>query len=381
MNQVDAEKGPEMSRSKTHIFVCYGVISYEAACWIAARVPSRDKLAFFCTFQPQRRHEPGHAQVFLHHGERRKGEWSKVRGLCEWFQGALHDFNQTEHQECILYAPHVAEVPGNYFAYCDPRIIARQLLPDGLINYVDRRIEGEGFEARLRSRLRVWARKFWASFFGFQYHGLYSGHLTQYDELNWDATWSLGAQGLLSISGELKIVPLLSHENQERAGSRESSEVQALVDKPSLQNNQTSQAALHRVLFIDQELGEIVEPPLEGELRARIVQRLQAMQAEGSEIFYKAHPRGQDRRESLSEQVPGLQAYESTGFLEGAIAAGGIDTVIGFFSTTLLLLASSHELQAMAVLPEPRRAKRPQYVVEIIEAMSSSGVEVEVLSR
>lgn len=248
-------------------------------------------------------------------------EWSKPFALAKFTKTCEEELRLTGASELVVYCPHVYEVPANFFAFGSRWVIRRELLADGLANYVPRPVvprtmrKGLGYFAR--TGLRILAAKV----NGLSYRVLLEGDMTQYECIPWARTWTFRARGLITKRGEVCELPFLSEDAR-------------------------ADAALGGVLFIDQELDEIADKALQLEMRETVASVLRQL---GRPVVYKSHPRGMNRISTLtSVGVSALPAPERPA--EFVALEGSFETVVGFYSSTLLLI-SEEGVETIAILP------------------------------
>ncbi len=153
---------------------------------------------------------------------------------------------------------------------------------------------------------------------------------------------------------------------------------QALGGKATAESANEAEVSRRGALFIDQELHQVVAPALERKLRDVALARLRK---EGTGLlFYKGHPRGRNRAQELQEQ--GLPVIDRTGPVsaEQLIATERIAAVVGFYSTTLMLLSDVDVPRRVAVFPDPEDpdVRRPSLVRAARAPIEASGATVLV---
>jgi len=246
------------------------------------------------------------------------------------------------------------ELPGNHFLFSEKSVIRRELLPDGLINFVPTPAIPSERRARLRYELRVGLKSLAARIVGLNYRRLATGHLTQYETLAYERTWTDHSSKCLSRAGE--VVPL---PEPSTSGVR-----------PEYSQTQ--------VLVLDQELRPLVSEGLEGELRTSLLKEVQALGV--TRLYYKGHPRGKNRAhvfESIGLQV---EDVTSEGIAEEVIEDRQISHLVGFYSTPLLVSPGCVR-ERICVLPPPHRAgvKNPSQLSDYLSAFESSGATIQLL--
>ncbi len=273
-------------------------------------------------------------------------EWRKPFALAEFTRRCLETL--PTYGQIILYAPHVFEMPANVFAFHNERVVRREMLPDGLANYLPRPLVPEGFLKKLGFSARVSLRKIAARRRGLGYRMLFSGDMTQYERGIWSETYVFTDSHQVTVSG---CTSKLKFGHSDR------------VDHLSGRG----------CLVIDQELREIANRALETRMRRKLVEVVGDVEP----ILYKPHPRGKDRIKEF-----GIDAQPAPlGLAERVALEAGVELVAGFYSTALLFLAE-HSLRRIAILPQDgaRGIVRPQFVRDLKAMLHATGAEiVEVL--
>lgn len=342
----------------SHVFVCYNTLSYEAALRIIEDLSKREPDApcavlLLCEADLGRLPEqvkrwvlspPMHALSRL----------EKPLRIAAWFETVHRELRAQFTGPVRAYVPHPLELPGNHFVFSRGAHDSVELLPDGLINYFDRTMRPERPSALPRYAFRVVLECLAAWWHGFRYRPIWHGHQTQYERGLYAASWTFNPEGYLTISGELKVLPALQRMVARRAPRRRAA------------------------LFLDQELYQVVGPLLEERLRQRAAEIVREQKPEV--VYYKAHPRGKNRAGRLREL--GLEVIDVSGPVpaEELIAKEAIGMVVGFYSTTLLLLSKQDVDVRIAVLPEPEDAgvRRPALLRDARKAIAASGATIEV---
>lgn len=342
----------------SHVFVCYNTLSYEAALRIIEDLSKREPDApcavlLLCEADLGRLPEqvkrwvlspPMHALSRL----------EKPLRIAAWFETVHRELRAQFTGPVRAYVPHPLELPGNHFVFSRGAHDSVELLPDGLINYFERTMRPERPSALPRYAFRVVLECLAAWWHGFRYRPIWHGHQTQYERGLYAASWTFNPEGYLTISGELKVLPALQRMVARRAPRRRAA------------------------LFLDQELYQVVGPLLEERLRQRAAEIVREQKPEV--VYYKAHPRGKNRAGRLREL--GLEVIDVSGPVpaEELIAKEAIGIVVGFYSTTLLLLSKQDVDVRIAVLPEPEDAgvRRPALLRDARKAIAASGATIEV---
>ncbi len=346
-----------MSDKPLHVFACFGALPFEASLAIFAELRRQDpssEAAFLLTFDADDAQIPSGVQVFrLVPAMQTFSRWEKPFKVAAWFHGVHRQLLASE-RPLHAYVPHPAELPSNHFVFHKRPGDRVELLPDGLLNYVDASLAPERVSGWPRYLTRVVLELMAAKLYGFSYVPLWSGHQTQFERGLYDACWTYRADGYLTISGEVKRVP----------------------DGTGLAAAPTREREEGVVLYLDQELHGIVSAELESELR---VQSLGVLSEPGvRRVLYKAHPRGRNRAHELSGR--GFPVEDVTGHAaaEALIRARGVSRVVGFYSTTLLLASPEEVRERVAVLPEVKRTgvRRPDLVAQAARAFARSGVRI-----
>lgn len=345
--------------SETHVFVCYNTLSYEAALRIidglsGGGAEPRCAVLLLCDADLERlpasvarwtMTPPMHALSRFEKPFRIASWFARVHAeLLARFPGSFH-----------AYVPHPLELPGNHFVFSKRPGDTVDLLPDGLVNYFERTMRPERLSAVPRYCVRIALEKIAARRHGFRYRPVWRGHQTQYEGGHYRTSWAFNPQGYLTVSGKLEVLPPV-------AGARDAAQ-------------RPSQRA---VLFLDQELHQIVGPELEAEMRRRALELIREQAPEV--LYYKAHPRGKNRCDELGLGDVPIRDCSGPGPAERLVALEGIRTVVGFYSTSLLLLSAADVDVRFAVFPDPEdpRVRRPALVREARKPIQASGAVVVV---
>ncbi len=346
-----------MSTSTLHVFVCFGALPFEASLAILADLRRADPAcaaAFLLTFDADETRVPEGVRVFrLSPAMQTYSRWEKPFKVAAWFERVHHDLMAMTDGALHVYVSHPAELPGNHFLFHKRPGDCIDLLPDGLLNYVHSSLWPERAVGWPRYLTRVALETIAAKLHGFSYVPLLSGHQTQFERGLYDASWTFRPEGFLTRSGSVKIVP------------------RAHVAKaPGAKGDGPV------VLFLDQELHGIVGLELETEMRARAIEVLAGQP--GRRVLYKAHPRGKNRVSDLKKA--GLWVEDASGPVpaETLVDVHDVSAVVGFYSSTLLLLPASRVIERVAILPRAERAtvRRPELVQQTTQAFLATGVRV-----
>lgn len=337
----------------THVFVCYSALSYDAAKRISSELAPGDPTVVLTLFSAPADSGRYFSRVFslvVRGGG--VAEIYKPFIIARWFRGVLNDL--AEETSFTAYIPHPFELPANHFAYSEPRVRRLELLPDGLLNYTAQGFYPSQKDARLRLRARALLREAAAAANSMKYVPLnQSGHLTQFETLPYERTWTDNRAGFLTSRKNLSVLP-------HRRGPE--MKKQAQVD----------------ALILDQELAPLVNHTTDKLLRTALIQALHDSQVRT--LLYKAHPRGKNRAEDFKSA--GFEVSDVTGsdLAEEIITRHEVSRLFGFYSTPLLL--SAHEVhERYCVLPEPSRrgVKNPAQVREYVAAFKNSGARVSLI--
>ena len=349
-----------MKVSSRHVFVCYGALSARATVLLVNALPVEQEVVVFSYVEiSEAKSWPSSRRVFtLNVDWTLLDEVGKVSSVSAWFADSLRKAEIPAQAEIFAYFPHPIELPGNYFAFHEQRVSNRYMLPDGLINFVDRELRSARWQGRFRLRLRGYLRWFFARRHRLNYSPIYSGHLTQFKSVGYETTYSFGERGVLSLAGDLKVLPLPEPLEMPRA-------------------------AKAKVILVDQELGELAGVALAAQMRismkVAVGQELESLQAE---LIYRPHPRGQNRFEEMKAAFPNFKVLlESQRLsLEARAQSPDVQLVMSFFSTSLFLLASAELCRCRALLPSPEFSVNSAYCREVTKALRAVGVEVQLVA-
>lgn len=290
----------------------------------------------------------GTRALVMERGRSEIDPWKQPFALARFTQRICTTLAEVGAGDIALYCPHVFELPANYFFFEDARVVRRELLPDGLANYVPRPLMPEGSRKRAGFVGRVALRSIAARREGFRYRMLFRGDQTQWDSGDWDRTWTFRARGLLTRSAEV---------------------VELALGTPETPQGPVTPG----ILFLDQELEEIADSGLQARLRLAAIDVLRDA---GEPVFCKPHPRGVIR--DLKRSLGGLlEGNLLSGRAEQVVVDRGFRKVMGFYSTPLLLLDGG-TIERTAILPSNRARglRRPQWVAQVRDALRGAGVIV-----
>lgn len=341
-----------------HVFVCYNTLSYEATLRIiddlSEREPNTPCAVLLLCEADLTRLPPGVQRWKLSPPMHALSRFDKPLRIAAWFEHVYRELRVKFPGPVHAYVPHPLELPGNHFVFFREAGDTVDLLPDGLINYFERTMRPERPSAMPRYAFRLALECFAAWRHGFRYQPIWRGHQTQYERGFYSASWAFNPEGYLTISGELKILPPIRH------------------PEPPLRASKRS------VLFLDQELYQIVGSSLETRMRRRAQEIVR--QHEPDVVYYKAHPRGRNRIEELLDLGPVVVDVTGPSPAEFLIAKNGIRIVVGFYSTTLLLLSRENVDVRVAVFPDPEDpgVRRPALVRDARKCIEASGATIEV---
>lgn len=339
--------------TSAHVFVCYGSLSFDAAVRIARTLKDEAPGArawFLVLFDADLGRIPAGAEVLpigrpLH----LLNEWQKPFVIARWLRRSLDQISAQSVAEIVAYLPHPFELPGNHFAFSDSRVVRRELLPDGFVNFMSSDIRPESCSRRLRFEIRIALRRMAAWCFGLRYVPYREGHLTQYERIDYARAWTDRVEGYVTSQSR----PLL------------------LPPRPGRQAPPSSGEAAWLVL--DQELHSLLDAPLEAAVRSRMTQLLAA--AGPVRIYYRAHPRGLHRAAEL--RAAGLDVVDATApdTAEDFLCRVPVSRVLGFYSTPLL----DPSLERLSVLPRPDTpgVKKPKLLRELRAALAASGAKLD----
>lgn len=346
----------------TLVFVCYNALSFEASVRIAElkrKENPQSSCLFLLLLRAPRSRLPEGARVWeldppLHTASR----WAKPFRLARWFRRVLDEAEREHPGRWRIYIPHPVELPGNHFFFFGREGDEIELLPDGLINYFPRTMQPEVWWQAPRYGLRLFLEHLAAWRWRFRYRSVWAGHQTQYELGRYQRSWTFNPEGFLTVSGELQQLPALA----------QTAQTEALPARGA-------------VLFLDQELHEIVTPSLERELREEVLQLLRERQP--AHLFYKAHPRGKNRAPWLRQL--GVQFTDCSGEenAERWLSKQPVELLLGFYSTSLVLLSSREVRERIAVLPDPQApgVRRPCLLEQIVQPLQRSGVRIRIAGR
>jgi hypothetical protein len=301
-----------------HVFVCYGSVSWDAAMRVAeAEHLPAESVYVLALFRAEPRELPNGTH-FYGMDARRYSEWARPFRIAKWYQGFLRDLARASVSEVVAYVPHPFEIPANDLVYASRHVMRRELLPDGMVNYIAAPVVPSAVRGKVRYAARVLLRIVAARTVGLGYRPLVSGTLTQVEHLEYDRAWADSVLGFRAPSCGLTLLPssALKIEPEARTGT----------------------------LFLDQELGELVDAELEKVMRREVAAHLGGAD---SPLYYKSHPRGTNRAAQLVARVKDVSERGRAEDLVGSLA---VAKLVGFYSTPLLLAGAG--VERVAFLPE-----------------------------
>jgi len=350
---------------EAHVFVCHGALSLDAASRIAhGALPSGTPTYFLVSFAADLTKLPSQVvPLVMSPPADAYSEWAKPFAVQAWFSTALARLGQDEIDTIVAYLPHPFEIPGNHLAYSDERVVRLELLPDGLANFLPTSVAPEGWFKRLRFEARVQLRRLAAMRDGLRYVPVRAGHLTQFDRLDYAATWVEPGLRCLTIRGQVRsLPPRLQAASETRSSEMKGDGALASRGRPI-------------VLFLDQELRGFVSPKLEVQMRAAVDALLRSLEPKC--VYYKSHPRGENRAPLLGEI--GAKVIDISGgeLAEELVVEHAVTHLVGFYSTPLLTCASAVETR-LSVLPDVGTdgVLKPALARDLRAALRSSGVEL-----
>jgi hypothetical protein len=328
-----------------HVFVCYGTVSLDAAVRIAGTLQApAEALYFLVLFKADLSRLPARAHRYQLDA-RRYSEWTRAFRIATWYRAILADLEAQVVDEIVAYLPHPFELPGNDLIYFDARVRRRELLPDGLINYVSSNVVPSRASRRVRYFARVLMRSLAARFVRLRYRALSGGSVTQVGEVSYDRAWCDVAQGFQAPSCGTTFLPA-------RTGGAKS-------------------AARTGTLLLDQELHELVSEALETKLRLKLGE-VSAEFAAGP-VYYKAHPRGKNRAREFAPRVRDVSQQAQAEDLFESLA---LERIVGFYSTPLLF--PQQGVERIAILPELgcQGVRKPELLEELHAVLAGAGTKL-----
>lgn len=345
--------------TQTHIFLCQGPLSADAAGRIASSLAPNPghQFHFLVSFRGSIKNAPpGSHLSYMSPAAESFSELERPFRIAGWFHAWLKEWEQILPGS-IVYLSHPFEQPGNFFLLGGTKPKELHLLPDGLINYYDHSLRPETRAGNLRYRTRVMLRQAAARMHGLKYVPMYDGHLTQFERKLYDVTWTDCEHGMVTASGKTKrLPPRTAHPKGNESVS------------PG------------RLLILDQELHRLVMPALEREMREALISHAGSSGAE--RLYYKAHPRGKSRLGMMRQTGLSIEDASSDQLAEELIAQEGIDRVFGFYSTPLIL-AAAYTRERRAFLPTPTTAgvRKPTRLEHILSALEGAGASITRVGR
>jgi len=301
-------------------------------------------LYFLLFFGGDRARLPAGAHVYELEA-RRYSEWTRSFRIARWYRDILADIEAQGTTEIVAYVAHPFELPGNDLIYSNGLVKRRELLPDGLVNYISAPVVPSGLIGRARYAARVALRILGARGSGLHYRVLWRGQITQVQEDLYDRAWCDVAEGFYAPPCGTTLLPI--HSRQTRAG------------------------VPRGTLLLDQELRELANEDLEWKLRRRFVEI--AAEFANEPLFYKGHPRGQNRATAFSLEVRDVSRESRAEDLLDALALGRL---VGFYSTPLLFPQDG--LERIAILPELGAAgvRKPELLKQLHAVLTNGGAKI-----
>jgi len=342
--------------SEAHVFVCYGALSCDAAVRIVRGcLPPATQTYFLLMFGVEGVDLPAGTTVLpMQPPPAHYTEWRKPFAIAAWFKQVMRRWESDGVTSIVAYLPHPFELPANHLAYRDARVKRLELLPDGLVNFTRAEVKPENALHALRYAVRVGLRRLAARKVGLRYRPLPAGHLTQYRTLDYARTWfEQGAQAV-TRKGEVTALP-----------PRQTPSAPAEPGGPAL-------------LILDQELRGFVGPSKAVALRQALVTAAKTMPV--SRVYYKAHPRGENRATFLRDHGVDVIDVSGPDLAESLVQRLSITHLLGFYSTPLLL--SDPAVQArISLLPDVNdpAVRRPGFLRDVQAALRASGAELRVV--
>lgn len=287
--------------SHAHIYVAVAPLQLLAiAAILRNRAPethSHDHICFvFSRGEPA--FKPPHCRLIQYNTQ---GLWPLCRAVRRF--GVELRRIQARYAALSVYLPHPYHLPTNYLLFGLPNRSA-YLIPDGLLNYYDRRI-------RFRQFVPMLAKSVLALGLGLWYRP-YTGHLTAYEQKVYQGVYTFNPEGLLTDTGQLRRISLGTGL---RPGSTDSSAKACLV--------------------LDQDIESVVKAADARRMRAVLRDYLQAGGFET--LYYKGHP-SRVGGQPLGDG-PGLAPVRTISSplpVELLIPDYGPAEVVSFFSSALL---------------------------------------------
>jgi len=342
--------------SEAHVFVCYGALSCDAAVRIVQGVlPPAARSYFLLMFAAEGVELPAGTTVLsMSPPPTHYTEWRKPFAIAAWFAEVMRRFDADGVTSIVAYLPHPFELPANHLSYHDARVKRLELLPDGLVNFTRSEVKPENALHALRYAARVGLRRLAARTVGLRYQPLARGHLTQYGALDYARTWLEEGAQALTRKGEIAALP-----------PRRALSAPAELAGPAL-------------LILDQELRGFVHPSKAAALRGALVTTAKSMPV--SRVYYKAHPRGENRAKALRDQ--GIDVVDVSGpdLAESLVQRLAITHLLGFYSTPLLLTDPAVR-ERISLLPDVNdpAVRRPDFLRDVQAALRASGAELRLV--
>lgn len=320
--------------TRPRIFLCYGGESLAAARAILAERPGGEVLVLWFGGRETPTIDGARVVSFPVDGVRRY--WKALR----LFRRAVSDEPLLSAASAELYLPHPVHFAGNFFFHARPGWI-RKRLTDGLLDRMDRRVED-------LSRLDLLARRVLGLLAGVPYRPFRTGHLSQGRSAGYEETFVFDAAGLRDAAGRIVVLKR---------------PVPVVPSPPATSSG---------ILFLDQEIEEVFGRAAAALRRSALGFLLQA----GQPVFYKAHPRGRNRIETL--RLAGLDVREApSGAAEDVAVRLGVSRVVSYYSSALLRIAQEG-LAREAVALFPKAA--PAVLQPAREALRAAGVQIHAFA-
>ncbi|MEN3165750.1 polysialyltransferase family glycosyltransferase [Tistrella mobilis] len=242
--------------------------------------------------------------------------------------------NSEKFKDADIFIPHPYHFAANYFLN-KPNIAGLYLLPDGMINYSHRKLT---LVEKLKSLAKL--------IYGWIYHVHYypcvrSLHITRYEDLPYVATFTFEPRRLVTTAGSVFVLDDIINKND-------------YVSEPG------------RILFLDQEITEIFSKDLAYAIRMAAFSFMENLNA--NEIYYKPHPKGQNRINLLRSIIPEAILLEKKGAVENIIGELRVEKCVSFYSTALLVLRRMTTVETISILP----SAPPNHTAEFVEGIAKS---------
>jgi hypothetical protein len=336
----------------SHVFVVMGELSLTAAKQIVSEhlAGQRPPVTVLSTFSGTWLDAPAWVRVRnIPVAVDALSEWKKPLVVARWFKDELELL--PKNSKICLYAPHLFEIPANYLFHFDSRVVRRELLPDGLSNYVPRGVFSGNVRNLIGVVVRLLLRAFAARRVGLRYRPLVRGDITQFGLAAWDRTWTFQIKGLVTQAGPVTTLRFLP--GDPRPGSAR--------------------------LVLDQGLQDIADESLSQDLFGALIEHLR--QSPNLPIYYKPHPRRASRFDAFVQAGLDVRLLD-TGSAEQQMVELGVCELVGFYSTPLLLVTCP-QIERISVLPAEGVSgiKRTSFVRDLKKTLRDAGVTVLELGK